>query len=59
MRISLTGTGVPRMLVSNPPVLSATDTFVKDLAIVLAEAKRTNTPVWLAAAAHQQFVWVG
>lgn len=49
--------GVPRMLVSNPPVLSATEKFVKDLSIVLAEAKRTNTPIWLAAAAHQQFVW--
>lgn len=49
--------GVPRMSVSNPPVHSTTDTLVKDLSIVLAEAKRTNTPVWLAAAAHQQFIW--
>jgi putative dehydrogenase len=46
------------MLTSKPPVYSATDSFVKDLAIVLAEAKRTSTPVWLAAAAHQQFVLV-
>ena len=45
------------MLIANPPVVSATDDFVKDLSIVLAEAKRTSTPVWLAAVAHQQFVW--
>jgi putative dehydrogenase len=52
----LTCTGVPRMLSSNPPVLSATETFVKDLGIVLSEAKAVNCPVWLAGAAHQQFV---
>ncbi len=45
------------MFLTNPPVFSATDSFVKDLSIVLAEAKRTSTPVWLAAAAHQQFIW--
>lgn len=41
---------------SRPPVHSAVDTFVKDLGIVLAEAKRVNCPLWFCAAAHQQFV---
>jgi 3-hydroxyisobutyrate dehydrogenase-like beta-hydroxyacid dehydrogenase len=54
-RASLTS-GVPRMRMANPPVFSATETFVKDLGIVLAEAKALNVPLWLAAAAHQQFV---
>ena len=44
------------MLIAEPPVISATNNLVKDLSIVLAEAKRTSTPVWLAAAAHQQFI---
>lgn len=45
------------MLVSDPQVFSTVDSIANDLAIVLAEAKRTSTPIWLAAAAHQQFVW--
>jgi putative dehydrogenase len=40
----------------NPPVLSATTTLVKDLGIVLSTAKGANCPVFLAAAAHQQFI---
>jgi len=40
----------------NPPVFSATTTFVKDLGIVLSAAKSANCPVFLAAAAHQQFI---
>ncbi|ORY34220.1 NAD binding domain of 6-phosphogluconate dehydrogenase-domain-containing protein [Naematelia encephala] len=47
---------IPRMWMKDPPVMSATETFVKDLGIALAEGKRTNTPLWLAAAAHQQFI---
>ena len=39
-----------------PVVHSVLDTFVKDLAIVLTEGKKTNTPLFLAAAAHQQFI---
>lgn len=54
--IPLTCLGIPRMLQADAPVFSATDTLVKDMAIVLAEAKRTSTPVWLAATAHQQFI---
>jgi 3-hydroxyisobutyrate dehydrogenase-like beta-hydroxyacid dehydrogenase len=38
------------------PVYAATETFVKDLGIVLAEAKAVGCPVWLAAAAQQQFL---
>ena len=49
-------TGGPRMLRVKPPVLSATTIFVKDLGMVLSEAKRVNCPVFLAAAAHQQFI---
>ncbi|CAD6572108.1 MAG: tRNA-splicing endonuclease subunit sen54, partial [Tremellales sp. Tagirdzhanova-0007] len=48
---------VPRMLVSDHQVFSTIDSIANDLAIVLGEAKRTSTPIWLAAAAHQQFVW--
>ena len=48
--------GVPRMRQSSPPVFSAMTTFVKDLTIVLAEGKRTNTPLFLTAAAHLQFL---
>lgn len=44
------------MKMANPPVHSALDTFVKDLSIVLAEAKALDLPLWLGAAAHQQFV---
>ena len=40
----------------NPPVMSATTTLVKDLGIVLSAAKGANCPVFLAAAAHQQFI---
>lgn len=43
------------MFAGSPEVHSALDTFVKDLGIVLAEAKKTYTPVFLAAIAHQQF----
>lgn len=44
------------MFDGSPEVHSALNTFVKDLDIVLAEAKKTYTPVFLAAIAHQQFV---
>jgi len=44
------------MFAPSPPVHSALDTFVKDLGLALAEAKRTNCPLWLTAAAHQLFV---
>lgn len=47
---------VPRMLKHNPPVHSALDTFVKDLGLVLSEARRLNTPLFLGAAAHQMLV---
>ena len=42
------------MLLRKPPVASATTTLVKDLNIVLEEAKRTRTPLWLTATAQQQ-----
>ena len=44
------------MLAKSPPVLSAVTTFVKDLGIALAEAKKHNVPAFLATAAHQQFI---
>lgn len=47
---------MPRMLQAKPDVHSATNTFVKDLGIALSEAKKANCPVFLAAAAHQQFI---
>ncbi|KAK8845549.1 hypothetical protein IAR55_006264 [Kwoniella newhampshirensis] len=47
---------VPRMFKrEEATVHSATSTFVKDLSIVLAEAKRCNTPLFLGQAALQQF----
>ncbi|RSH81488.1 hypothetical protein EHS25_006845 [Saitozyma podzolica] len=47
---------VPRMRMANAPVFSVTDTFVKDLGIVLSEAKALSVPLWLTSAAHQQFI---
>ncbi|ORX34751.1 NAD binding domain of 6-phosphogluconate dehydrogenase-domain-containing protein [Kockovaella imperatae] len=47
---------MPRMLAKNPPVFSATTTFVKDLGLALSEGKRANCPLFLGAAAHQQFI---
>lgn len=44
------------MRLANPPVHSALDTFVKDLSIVLTEAKAMDLPLFLGAAAHQQFI---
>lgn len=44
------------MLEAKPVPHATIDTFVKDLSLILAEAKRTNTPLFLAAAAHQMFV---
>jgi putative dehydrogenase len=43
---------VPRMRMANAPVFSVTDTFVKDLGIVLSEAKALSVPLWLTSAAH-------
>lgn len=44
------------MRMANPPVHSALDTLVKDLVIVLSEAKKHSLPLFLGAAAYQQFV---
>jgi 3-hydroxyisobutyrate dehydrogenase len=44
------------MRMANAPVFSATDTLVKDLDIVLTEARKLNLPLFLGAAAYQQFV---
>ncbi|WVQ93674.1 hypothetical protein IAU59_000750 [Kwoniella sp. CBS 9459] len=46
---------VPRMFEEKPDVYSPTKTFVKDLSIVLTEAKKVNTPLFLGQAAAQQF----
>lgn len=54
--VQLKVAGFPRMRMANPPVHSALDTFVKDLSIVLAEAKAMDLPLFLGAAAHQQFI---
>ena len=47
---------LPRMMSSNPPVHSSTATTSRTLGIVLAEGKRVKCPLFIAAAAHQQFV---
>jgi putative dehydrogenase len=44
------------MRMSKAPVFSATDTLVKDLDIVLTEARKLNLPLFLGAVAYQQFV---
>lgn len=44
------------MLAANSPVHAHVDVFVKDLGIVLSEAKKNGCPLFLAAAAHQMFV---
>ncbi|WVF66042.1 hypothetical protein IAT40_000780 [Kwoniella sp. CBS 6097] len=46
---------VPRMFEQKAQVYSPTKTFVKDLSIVLTEAKKVNTPLFLGQAAAQQF----
>ncbi|WVQ80864.1 hypothetical protein IAT38_002971 [Cryptococcus sp. DSM 104549] len=48
---------VPRMFMrEEAPVFSQTTTLVKDMEIVLEEAKRAKVPLWLGQAALQQFV---
>lgn len=49
-------TGFPRMLAAKPTPNATIDTLVKDLGLVISEAKRNNTPLFLAAAAHQMFL---
>lgn len=44
------------MRMAKAPVFSATDTLVKDLDIVLTEARKLSLPLFLGAAAYQQFV---
>lgn len=44
------------MLAANAPVHAHVDVFVKDLGLVLTEAKKSGCPLFLAAAAHQMFV---
>jgi putative dehydrogenase len=44
------------MLQANPEPKATVNTFVKDLGLVLAEAKKNNIPLFLSAAAHQMFV---
>jgi putative dehydrogenase len=46
----------PRMLAEAPPVASAVDIFVKDLALVLDSGRDARMGLPLAAAAHQLFV---
>lgn len=46
----------PRMLMSDPPVNSAVDIFVKDLSIVLDAGRASKAALPLAAAAHQMFL---
>ncbi|OCF44113.1 hypothetical protein I317_02067 [Kwoniella heveanensis CBS 569] len=46
---------VPRMFEQKAQVFSPTKTFVKDLSIVLTEAKKVNTPLFLGSVAAQQF----
>eukprot|EP00850_Spirogloea_muscicola_P009016 SM000049S16787 [mRNA] locus=s49:705014:718463:- [translate_table: standard] len=48
---------VPHMLDNDYSPRSAVDIFVKDLGIVLGEAKGQRMPLPLAAAAHQQFLF--
>ncbi|MFO1269869.1 MAG: NAD(P)-dependent oxidoreductase, partial [Rubrivivax sp.] len=50
------GDRVPRMLLDEPPVASAVDIFVKDLGIVLDQAKQARQGLPLAAAAMQMFL---
>lgn len=44
------------MFAVDAPVHAHVDVFVKDLGIVLSEAKKSGCPLFLAAAAHQMFV---
>ena len=44
------------MLAKDAPIHAYVDVFVKDLGLVLTEAKKNNCPLFLAAAAHQIFV---
>ncbi|YBV93981.1 NAD(P)-dependent oxidoreductase (plasmid) [Phyllobacteriaceae bacterium JZ32] len=46
----------PRMLMEEPPVTSAVDIFVKDLAIALALGRSASMSLPLAAAAHEMFL---
>jgi 3-hydroxyisobutyrate dehydrogenase len=46
----------PRMRMANPPVAAAIDTLVKDLQLVIGEAKKHSLPLFLTATAYQQFV---
>ncbi|WVR03631.1 hypothetical protein IAU60_000624 [Kwoniella sp. DSM 27419] len=46
---------VPRMFEQKPQVHSATSTLSKDLGIVITEAKKISTPLFLGQAAAQQF----
>jgi putative dehydrogenase len=55
-RVALIHPGAPRIFATQPPVHSALDTLAKDLGLVLAEAKLTYCPLFLGAAAQQQFV---
>lgn len=50
------GDRVPRMLLDEPPVASAVDIFVKDLGIVLDQARQARQGLPLAAAAMQMFL---
>lgn len=50
------GNRVPHMLENDYTPLSALDIFVKDLGIVLHESANLNIPLYIAAAAHQQFL---
>lgn len=46
----------PRMLKADPEVSSAVDIFVKDLGIVLDQARALTFPLPMASAAHQLFL---
>jgi 3-hydroxyisobutyrate dehydrogenase len=46
----------PRMMMDEPPVTSAVDIFVKDLGIVLGEARALKSGLPLSAAAMQMFL---
>ena len=46
----------PRMMQDDPPVASAVDIFVKDLGIVLDQARRTKQGLPVATAAMQMFL---
>lgn len=46
----------PRMLAQSPPVASAVDIFVKDLALVLEAGRSARAATPLAALAHQLFL---